>query len=120
MAAELAPPAPARLAKLHTGGEVVVHIQVRIKRGPLGHERNHPSMRLLVGDVASIEVNRARIGRFQPGDQSQERGLAGTAGPDDDEMLAVGDGEGNRPDTRARGETFGEMLEGEVWHSRET
>src|SRR5205085_1291113 len=92
--------------------------QVRVQGGPLGDEGDVTLVRGDAGDVAAGEEDGAAVGRFEAGDEAQQRGLAGAGGADDDEVLAGGDVERDAADAGlGGGEDFGEVAERDGGHA---
>ena len=92
-----APPQPRVRADQH----VVEHAQVAEHAAVLEGAREAERGELLgrqAGDVAAREVDAAGVRRVEPGDEIEQRGLAGAVRPDDADQLALGDGERQRVD----------------------
>ena len=83
--------APQRRAQRE--GQVVEHREMRVERVLLEHEGAVAPGGQGVGDVVAIHADAAGIGAFQPCHEAQRGRLAGAAGPEDDEKLAIGHGE---------------------------
>src|SRR5438094_1705700 len=81
---------------------------MRIKSVGLEYHR-HAALRWRpIGDPLTADEDLAAIRMFQPGNDSQERRLAATGGPDDHQELAVGDLQVDVGDGRATAEAFGD------------
>ena len=60
--------------------------------------------------IAAGDMDRARIGPLQPGDQAQRRRLAGPGRPEQHDELAVGDVQVEIVDGHVLAERFGDAL----------
>ncbi|MNV67920.1 hypothetical protein D3C71_1607410 [compost metagenome] len=66
---------------------------MRVQRIALEHHRQVALARGLVGDVAAVQHQGAAVDIFEPRNQPQQRGLATARGADEDDELALLDGE---------------------------
>ena len=69
-------------------GDVVEHRHVAEQRIVLKHEAHAPVARVHVADVGAVEAQLAAALAFQPGNDAQQRGLAGTGRPEQRHHLA--------------------------------
>ena len=90
--ASMRAPGPAPRRRAQRKGQVVVDRQMRIQRVLLEHERHVACRRRFARHVAPADVDAAGVGRFEPCEQPQGRGLAGAGRPEQDDELAVGRG----------------------------
>ncbi len=87
----------ARLDDFEHGADVVLHVQAAKDRGFLRQVADaearapvHRQMR----DVVAVEADDAAIGRNQPGDHVEDRGLAGAVRPEQADRLAGAQAQG--------------------------
>ena len=99
----------ARGTPLHRSGKPMfcAHVHVRVEREQLEHEGDVALARRAGGDVLAVEQDPARGRQFEAGDHAQGRRLAAAGGPEQDEELAVRDGEVDR----GRGEIAEPLLQ---------
>ena len=74
-------------------GHVVVDAHVRIQRVALEDHRQVALAAGRVGDVAAVELEAAAVDLGEPGDHAQQGGLAAAGGADEDDELALLDGQ---------------------------
>jgi hypothetical protein len=74
-------------------GEVLAHAQMRIERVLLEDEGGVAGRRFQPLDPRAADADLARVLAFDAGDQAQGRGLAGTGRAEQDDELAVRDGQ---------------------------
>ena len=72
-------------------GHVFEHGEVRVERVGLEHHSDAATRRLLLGDVAPFDLDLAGGSLLEPGDHSEERGLAAAGRADEDGELAAVD-----------------------------
>ena len=78
------------LAHLHPVFDVFAHGHVREERVVLEHRVDVAQVRRLPRHVGATQLDRAFVGKFEPGDHPQQRGLAGARRSEHREELAVG------------------------------
>ena len=103
-------------AKLQTERHVLLDVKMREQRVILEHHCHVAILRLHAADLAIVEKNAAARGLLQPGDESQQGGLAATRRPYEHHQLAIGDLEAH-PVHRANGaKEFAEIVESDACH----
>ncbi|MNT67085.1 hypothetical protein D3C72_2052020 [compost metagenome] len=90
---------------------------MRVQRVALEHHGEVALARGLVGDVAAVEHERAAVDILQPRDQAQQRGLAAARGADEDDELALLDGEVDALDGAVLTKEFLDAAQLKVGHS---
>ena len=83
---------PAR-GRAQRKSEIVEDRQMRVQRVLLEHEGDVARRRGLVRGIAAADMDATGVGPFQSRDQPQQRGLAGSGGPEEHDQLTVADGE---------------------------
>ncbi len=96
--------------------EIVKDAQVRIERVLLEHERHVAQRRRLVRCIAVADHDRAGIGLFEPGDQPQQRRLAGAGRSQQHDELAVRNGDAQVLDRLDGAEAFGDAVDKNFSH----
>ncbi len=101
-ARDLGDPLVHRFLRLTLGlerkGDIVPGRHVRVEREELEHEGDVALAGVRPGHVAPVEQDRAAGGRFQPGDHAQGGRLAAARRPQQDDELAIVNGQVHRLD----------------------
>ena len=80
---------PAHALGFEGEGDVLQHGHVRVERVALEDHRDLPGARRQVVDDLATDEDLPRGRRFEPGDHSEQRGLAAARRPEEDEELAL-------------------------------
>ena len=92
--------------------EVAAHREVEVERELLEHHADLRQRRAgLVTQVEAADLDASGIGREEPGDQLEERRLAGAVGPQQGHELAGGKGQVQRVEGGAFAIALGEALD---------
>ena len=103
----------AQAVQLAEDAEVLLGIELGIKRDVLGHEaKRRPGLGVGGGNGLAIQRDAARIGRAQTGHQRHERGFAGPVRPEQAEEFTGADLQRHSVQRGERAVALGDMIEG--------